>query len=147
LEKREPQLKVGERIIIDDAVLKGLLSILRCLYGARWLEMILAMSTVSGRKEFERAAPPPEAQLNLHVNAKEFMNLVRYCRLPERLREIIVRELDDVYKHQREEMVVAEEDNKVLVKTLRYGTGMICTSKTRSLHEVKQTIFRTNCEW
>jgi hypothetical protein len=116
LEKREAQLKVGERIIIDDAVLNGLLSIPRYLHGARSLEMILAMSTVSGRKEFERAALPPEAQLNLHVDAKEFMNLVRYPRLPERLREIIARELDDVYKHQREEMAVTEEDNKVLAK-------------------------------
>jgi hypothetical protein len=112
LEKREPQLKVGERIIIDDAVLNGLLSIPRYLHGARSLEMILAMSTVSGRKEFERAALPPEAQLNLHVDAKEFMNLVRYPRLPERLREIIARQLDEVYKHQRELMADTEKDSE-----------------------------------
>jgi TRAP-type C4-dicarboxylate transport system substrate-binding protein len=78
--------------------------------------MILAMSTVSGRTEFERAALPPEAQLNLHVDAKEFMNLVRYRRLPKRLREIIARELHNVYKHQREEVAVTEEDNRVLAK-------------------------------
>ena len=114
LEKREPQLKVGERIIIDDAVLNGLLSIPRYLHGARSLEMILAMSAVSGRKEFERAALPPEAQLNLHVDAKEFMNLVRYPRLPERLREIIARQLDDVYKQQRELMADTEKDREAL---------------------------------
>ena len=114
LEKREKQLKVGERIIIDDAVLNGLLSIPKYHHGARSLEMILAMSTVSGRREFERAALPAESQLNLHVDAKEFMNLVRYPRLPEKLRETIARELDDIYKQQRVKMAVTAEEIEML---------------------------------
>ncbi|KAF8857136.1 hypothetical protein BDZ45DRAFT_447153 [Acephala macrosclerotiorum] len=112
LERREPQLKVGERIIIDDSVLNGLLTIPRYHHGARSLEMILAMSTVSGRKEFERAALPTESQLNLHVDAKEFMNLVRFPRLSEKLRGTIARELDVVYKQQRESMAVTAEERR-----------------------------------
>jgi RyR domain len=116
LEKREPQLRVGERIIIDDAVLNGLLSIPRYHHGARSLEMILAMSTVSGRREFERAALPAESQLNLHVDAKEFMNLVRYPRLSEKLRETIARELDTRYKEQRQKMVLDGEERRKLLE-------------------------------
>lgn len=116
LEKREPQLRVGERMIIDDAVLNGLLSIPRYHHGARSLEMILAMSTVSGRREFERAALPAESQLNLHVDAKEFMNLVRYPRLSEKLRETIARELDTVYKTQREKRAVDAKERQRLLE-------------------------------
>jgi hypothetical protein len=114
LEKREPQLKVGERIIIDEAVLNGLLSIEKYRHGARSLEMILAMCTISGRREFERAALPAESQLNLHVDAKAFMNLVRYPKLDEKLRETIAKGLDEVCKQQRRKIAVTGAARKAL---------------------------------
>jgi len=131
LEKREPQLKVGERIIIDDAVLNGLLSIPKYHHGARSLEMILAMSTVSGRSEFERAALPPESQLNLHVDAKAFMNLVRYPRLSEKLRELIAIELDTVWKQLRRGMAVTAKDRE----TLEQDTAMLPWDDMREQHK------------
>ncbi|OCK74102.1 hypothetical protein K432DRAFT_387008 [Lepidopterella palustris CBS 459.81] len=114
LERRAPSLRVGERLTIDDAVLNGLLMVPNYRHGARSLEMVLAMSTISGKKEFERAALPSEAQLNLHVDGKAFMDLVRYPRLPAALRETIAKNLNSIYRLQRRKLARTEEDRQTL---------------------------------
>ncbi|CAH0016461.1 unnamed protein product [Clonostachys rhizophaga] len=72
---------------IDTAVQRALLSVPTYRHGARSLEMLLAMSRISGLKKFERAALPPEAQLSVHVDPVDFMDRVRHPRLPEKLRD------------------------------------------------------------
>lgn len=109
LEKR--LLIEGERIGVDDAVLTGLLNVPKFRHGARSLEAILAMSRVSGRKEFERAALPPESQLNLHVDEKEFIRRVRYQGLqPDELRQSIAKKLYAEYQKVRRETAQADTD-------------------------------------
>ncbi|KAH0345036.1 hypothetical protein KCU83_g8028, partial [Aureobasidium melanogenum] len=106
LKQREPLLKTGSRLRIDDAVLNGFLTVPRFHHGTRSLEAILHMSRVSGQHAFERAALPSEAQLNLHVNAHEFMERMRHQRLvPDELRNQLAKRLHDVYRAARKDMV------------------------------------------
>jgi hypothetical protein len=116
LRQREPRLLRNERAAIDDGVLGALLTVPGYHHGARSIEAILAMSGVSGHDQFERAALPSEAQLELHVDAKAFMERVRGERLPEATREAIAAELHAVYRRQREEIANArtEEDRQLL---------------------------------
>lgn len=62
---------------IDRNVLYGILTIPTFNHGARSLEAILEMSILSGTEKFGRAALPSEDQLNLHVNAEEFLRQIR----------------------------------------------------------------------
>lgn len=89
LEQRLP--KKGHVLMIDDAVLDGLLTIGGFHHGARSLEAMLAMSRLSGWMSFECAALPSEAQLNLHVDALDFMNRVRHQNLSGEPREKLYR--------------------------------------------------------
>jgi hypothetical protein len=74
LEDRDP----GPRkyIDIDSGVLDAFMLVSRYKYGARSMESIVRMSMFTGKKMFERSSLPPASQLELHVNAKEFLNLV-----------------------------------------------------------------------
>ena len=81
----------GARLTIDSGVLRAFLEIGRYRHGARSLETIIAMSTLHGKTKYERSALPAEAQLDAHVEAREFLALVeRYIpegELLERLAE------------------------------------------------------------
>ena len=61
---------------IDDGVLRALLLTRKYRHGVRSLESIIATSAVPGRDRFERSDLPAEPQLNLHVDARDFLNLV-----------------------------------------------------------------------
>lgn len=62
---------------IDEAVLRAFLKIDRYTHGARSLEVIVDMSAPAGRPRYERASLPPRQQLALHVDARQFLELVR----------------------------------------------------------------------
>jgi hypothetical protein len=57
-------------------VLRAFLEVGRYRHGARSLETIISMSTLSGKSRFERSALPAAKQLDAHVNAKDFLALV-----------------------------------------------------------------------
>ena len=61
---------------IDSGVLRAFLEVGCYRHGARSLETIISMSTLSGKNRFERSALPAAKQLDAHVNAKEFLSLV-----------------------------------------------------------------------
>lgn len=61
---------------IDEGVLRALLLTRKYRHGVRSLESIIAASAVPGRDRFERSDLPAEPQLNLHVEARDFLNLV-----------------------------------------------------------------------
>ena len=67
---------------IDEGVLRALLLTRVYRHGVRSLESIIATSAVPGQDRFERSDLPPEPQLNLHVDARDFLNLVH---LPSRV--------------------------------------------------------------
>ena len=77
------------RVEIDSGVLRALLRTTRYRHGARSMESILAMSLLSGQRQFERSSLRPQVQLDLHVCAQNFMELVhRPDPWEERLEEL-----------------------------------------------------------
>lgn len=78
---------------IDPGVLRAFLEVSSYRHGARSLESIVAMSTLHGKTRYERSALPAVDQLDAHVDAREFLELVqRYVpdgALLERLAEAV----------------------------------------------------------
>lgn len=66
---------------IDSGVLRAFLEVGRYKHGARSLESIITMSTLAGKRRFERSALPSEQQLNLHVDGRQFLSLVQRVEL------------------------------------------------------------------
>ncbi|PMD27017.1 hypothetical protein NA56DRAFT_640810 [Hyaloscypha hepaticicola] len=118
LEDREPKLKRGEGISIDQSVLDGLLMIPKYRHGLRSLKAIIAMSKVTGKHHFERAALPPEAQLALHFDYPTFMECSRYNTLSDELREILAEALHNVYIETRKAMAKTDNEKEDLLKDL-----------------------------
>ncbi|CAN5357989.1 hypothetical protein BH09ACT6_BH09ACT6_00950 [soil metagenome] len=81
------------RLEIDAGVLRAFLGVSSYRHGARSLETIVAMSTLHGVSRYERSALPAADQLDAHVDAREFLELVeRYVPdggLLERLAEAV----------------------------------------------------------
>jgi hypothetical protein len=65
------------RVDIDPGVLRAFLNVTTYVHGARSMEAIVDMSTLAGKLRFERSALPPAHQLSLHVDAREFFDLVQ----------------------------------------------------------------------
>ncbi len=82
---------------IDDGVLRAFLHVPRYLHGARSLEAIVDMSSLTGRELFDPSLLPPRRQLDLHVDGERFLELVRYHHaLGDRL-ERVAREIHELY--------------------------------------------------
>ncbi len=81
ISRRAPQMMragtEGPRLDIDDGVLRALLAIDEYIHGARSMQAIVEMSTLSGKPRFERSSLPARQQLALHVDAEVFVELVR----------------------------------------------------------------------
>ena len=71
--QRAPQMMRAERdaprLDIDEGVLRAFLLIGEYIHGARSLEAILEMSSLSGKPRFERSCLPARQQLAVHVDA------------------------------------------------------------------------------
>lgn len=65
-----------DRLTIDSGVLRAFLEVSSYRHGARSIETIVAMSTLHGKSRYERSALPAAAQLDAHVDAREFLALV-----------------------------------------------------------------------
>lgn len=91
LERHAPQLlhnSGGKKVMdIDDGVLRALLLTGEYKHGARSLEGIILTCQLSGKNCFERSNLPTEAQLNLHVDGREFYSLVHTLEPDEKLLE------------------------------------------------------------
>ncbi len=73
-----PQLKQGERVLIDDGVLNAFLRAEKYEHGVRSMMAIVRMSILAGAKSFEISSLPPEEQLDMHVT-EDFLDLA-HCR-------------------------------------------------------------------
>jgi hypothetical protein len=82
--RRAPQMMSpgvsGARLDIDEGVLRAFLLIGEYIHGARSMAAIVRMSALSGKPRFERASLPARQQLALHVDADEFLGLVRVSK-------------------------------------------------------------------
>lgn len=87
----EPQLFHNERIdgtttkvlSMDEGVLRAFIQTREYLHGARSLESIVAMSELSEKPAYERSALPAPDQLETHVEASDFLGLVRQLELQD----------------------------------------------------------------
>lgn len=85
------------RLRIDDGVLRAFLETREYRHGTRSLEAVIAMSRLSGQASYERSSLPPEPQLQLHVDAEDFLALVQRPDLEGDLLERLARAAHDVY--------------------------------------------------
>jgi hypothetical protein len=75
------------RLMIDPGVLRAFLRVDDYRHGARSIESIIAMSSLTSRSSFERSSLPAQIQLDLHVNGLEFLSLVHEIELSGELLE------------------------------------------------------------
>lgn len=76
LKGKAAQLFVNGELQIDPGVLRALITIDEFLHGARSVEAIIDMSAITGKLRFERSCLPATNQLELHVNARKFLDIV-----------------------------------------------------------------------
>ncbi len=81
ISRRAPQMMRAAtgapRLDIDDGVLRAFLAVDEYIHGARSMQAIVEMSSLSGKPRFERSSLPARRQLALHVDAAVFLDLVR----------------------------------------------------------------------
>lgn len=82
---------------IDESVLRAFLRAPKYKHGARSMEAIVDMSTLEGKEIFEKASLPSKDQLDLHVDAEIFTNLVRQGTYSLEKWENIARGLHEEY--------------------------------------------------
>jgi hypothetical protein len=97
LRRRAPQLFDGDRLDIDPGVLRAFLETRTYRHGARSLEAIVAMSVLSGKTAYERSSLPAEPQLDLHVDARDFLSLVQRMDLEGELLERLAGAAHEVF--------------------------------------------------
>jgi hypothetical protein len=77
LETKYERLLENSEGPIDDDVLLAMLRVGRYKHGVRSMEAILEMSTLGNATRFEKSHLPSEAQLDMHVDSYEFLNVMR----------------------------------------------------------------------
>ncbi|MFC1892855.1 RyR domain-containing protein [Chloroflexota bacterium] len=101
LERNAPQLlrsNKGKVVLdIDEGVLRALLLAREYKHGARSMEGIILSSQLAGRTSFARSSLPTEAQLNLHVDGREFYSLVHIMEPDEDLLEKLAEAAHEVF--------------------------------------------------
>jgi hypothetical protein len=61
---------------VDDGVIQAFLKVGKYEHGARSMQAIVQMMRVSSRGSIQKSSLPAAAQLNMHVSAAEFLDLV-----------------------------------------------------------------------
>jgi hypothetical protein len=85
------------QVQIDQGILRALLETKRYKHGVRSMESILTMSMLAGQSSFERSNLPPESQLNLHVDGRDFLARVQQINLDGELLETLAQAAHEVF--------------------------------------------------
>jgi hypothetical protein len=85
------------RVHIDNGILRALLETERYKHGVRSMESILHMSLLAGATSFERSNLPPEDQLNLHVDGRDFLARVQQMKLEGDLLEKLAEAAHEIF--------------------------------------------------
>lgn len=86
-----------ERLNIDGGVLRAFLETRNYRHGVRSMESIVAMSALVGKTGYERSSLPSGEQLELHVDAQDFLALVQQMDLGGDLLDRLARAAHEVY--------------------------------------------------
>lgn len=93
-----PALGRNGRLHIDEGVLRAFLRTRVYRHGARSMEAVIAMSQLSGQRTYSRSSLPAGPQLELHVDAEDFLSLVHRPLLEGDLLERLARAAHEVYR-------------------------------------------------
>jgi hypothetical protein len=85
------------RVHIDHGILRAFLETDRYKHGVRSMESILHMSLLVGATSFERSNLPPEDQLNLHVDGRDFLARVQQMKLVGDLLEKLAEAAHEIF--------------------------------------------------
>jgi hypothetical protein len=96
-ERNAKQIIQKSIVNIDLGILRAFLKTRNYKHGVRSMESIVGMSTLAGKSAFERSSLPSEDQLNLHVEARDFLALVRQIELEGDLLEKLARAAHEVF--------------------------------------------------
>ena len=107
------------KVQVDPGVLRALLYIPRYEHGVRSMRAIVQMSMLTGRTAFERSCLPSEPQLNVHVNGKEFMELVELPDLSDEQLEDTAAHLCDRYHRAKGDGLASGPDLRLWWAGLR----------------------------
>jgi hypothetical protein len=111
-QQRRPLFRDG-RLNIDPGVLRAFLETRTYRHGTRSIESIVAMSLLSGKTRYERSSLPAASQLDLHVEAQDFLALVQRMDLEGEVLESLARAAHAVFSKgvaAREGQATAEYD-------------------------------------
>jgi hypothetical protein len=86
-ERNTKQIMQKNVVNIDLGILRAFLKTRIYKHGVRSMESIVGMSTLAGKPAYERSCLPSEEQLTLHVEARDFLALVRQIELEGELLE------------------------------------------------------------
>ncbi|MGE5418008.1 MAG: AAA family ATPase [Acidobacteriota bacterium] len=81
LETNAPQTKKAGKFQINRGIINAFLQISRYRHGARSMETLVKMSSLSSKKKYELSSLPPDHIVDMHVNAEEFGMLTRIGHL------------------------------------------------------------------
>jgi hypothetical protein len=88
------------RVNIDAGILNAFLKIGAYRHGARSMEAVIDMSTLAGHTRFERSNLPDDAQLELHVDSREFMARVQEVVIDSKELERLAAAAHAVYRRE-----------------------------------------------
>jgi hypothetical protein len=108
------------RVHIDHGILRAFLETYRYKHGVRSMESLLHMSLLAGATSFERSNLPPEDQLNLHVDGRDFLARVQQMKLEGNLLEKLAEAAHEIFCEELRE------------NGFRYGPQTDTTEKTHS---------------
>jgi hypothetical protein len=86
-----------QQVQIDNGLLRALLETRRYRHGVRSIETILSISRLSDAASFERSSLPAEDQLNLHVEADDFLARVHAIQLEDDVLERLACAAHDLF--------------------------------------------------
>jgi len=66
-----------KELSIDDGVLRAMLNVTKYNHGTRSMKALIEMSRLEGKKRFDLSALPVKKQLDMHVDADEFLFLTK----------------------------------------------------------------------
>jgi hypothetical protein len=67
--------ELRKRFNVDPGVMAAFLRVPSFKYGVRSMEAIVKMSGLTGKNRYDRSSLPPEKQLDMHVDAKAFLEI------------------------------------------------------------------------
>lgn len=102
LQRKAPALfSATGTLRIDPGVRRAFLRCGSFLHGARSMESVIDMSLLAGHETFEPASLPSQQQLDLHLEAEEFMELVNQDVHLSELRESLGKAIHELFVAQQ----------------------------------------------